>query len=563
MEANPAYEERPWLNCYAPGVPSEVAVPLKSAGEAFDEATDKWNNKPAIVFHGKSISYRELREKVDRLAAALANLGVKKGDRVVTLLLNCPEFVFAFYAAVKLGAVAVPLSPIHVASELKQQLQDSGTQTIICQDILYGEVAKTGIKLQNVILTNITESLPAAKRPESEDVLREAYQKMEMPPAHVFRQRGFYRLQTLFKQCLPDPPKTSVKQKEDLVSICYTGGTTGMPKGVMISHYAFMACVTQFHPWFPFEDGKDVQVVYAPMYHIGGQAVVMGHLLLSGGTMVLITNPKVDHILDAIVKYGATYFTGLPTMYESLKDYEGTSKVDWNKIKFCTTAMDTLHNTTSRDWRSRTGHSLYQIYGLTEAPGCILSPFGRAKNGSIGVPVPNVVAAIADPEQHRFVPVGEEGELVVYGPNVTLGYWHNPEATERTRALIDGKQWFRTGDLARMDKDGYFYLSSRIRDLIKYKGLRIHSAEVEEVLKTHPHIKEAVVIGVPDVKVGELVKAFVVVDKDLQRELSKEEIIDYCHTKLAHYKVPRMVEFIQEIPKTRVGKISRKALREM
>ncbi|OGP50225.1 MAG: hypothetical protein A2Y79_07920 [Deltaproteobacteria bacterium RBG_13_43_22] len=563
MKEKSFYEERPWLKNYSSGVPAEIAIPLKSVGEAFDEATDKWKKKTAIVFYGRRITFRELREKVDRLATALFHQGIRKGDRVAILLLNCPEFVFAFYGLIKLGAIAVPLSPIHNAVELKQHLQDSGAKAIICQDILYEEIEKTGSRFEIVILTNITESLQITKKSANETVLREIYQNREIPSVSIFKQKGFYRLHDLFTEYSPDPPRIEIKPKEDLVSFCYTGGTTGMAKGATITHYSFVACIIQFHPWFPFEDGKDVMVVYAPMYHIGGQTVVMGHGLISGGTIVLLSNPKIDDILDAITRYKVTFFTGLPTMYETLRNYKKTSKVDWKKIKFCTSALDAIHETTNNGWQSLTGHPLHQIYGMTEAPGVIISPFGRAKNGSIGVPVTNVVAAIVDPEQNEFIPVGKIGELAVYGPQVTLGYWNNPEATNHSKSLINGKWWFRTGDLGKMDKDGYFYLMGRKQDLIKYKGLRIHSSQVEEVLLRHPHIKEAGVIGVPDIKVGELVKAFIVLEKKFRGKFSKEEIIEYCQSELAHYKVPKIIEFVDEIPKTRLGKISRRALKEI
>ncbi|MBW1887830.1 MAG: AMP-binding protein, partial [Deltaproteobacteria bacterium] len=273
--------------------------------------------------------------------------------------------------------------------------------------------------------------------------------------------------------------------------------------------------------------------------------------------------PDPDDILHAIARYKASWFIGAPAIFEALKDYKKTDIVDWKRLKIVASGADALHEFTAADWKTRTGVSISDNYGMTELVAMSHgSPPGLGKVGSIGFPIPNTMAAILDPDEDIFLPVGETGELVVSGPQVTKGYWNNLEATKDCDAIIDGVRWWRTGDLARMEEDGYFYIYDRKRDLIKYKGLRVYAREVEEALKTHPDIREVGVIGVKDIKVGENIKALVVLESDARGKLSESDIVAYCKDKLAHYKIPRIVEFVGEIPKTDIGKVSRRELRE-
>lgn len=558
------YEQKPWLKAYPSNVPADVEIPVKSVDEAFNESTEKWKKNTAAIFYGKKISYQELRDKVDRLATALNDLGIKKGDRVAMLLLNSPEHIIAFYAVQKIGAIITPISPVYVSSEIKHQLEDSGAETIICQDILYEGVEMTGVKFKNVILTNIGESLPTAKRLMGKSVLRGVYQNMASPSPDIFKREGMYQLQDLIKQYPPNPPKVDINPKEDLITLPYTSGTTGLPKGVMITHYNVMADFTLYHAFYPFfEQGREVSVAYMPFYHAGGQFSALINGILDGSKLIIITTPDPDDILHAIARYKASWFIGAPAIYEALKDYKKTDIVDWKRLKIVASGADALHEFTAADWKTRTGVSISDNYGMTELVAMSHgSPPGLGKVGSIGFPIPNTMAAILDPDEDIFLPEGETGELVVSGPQVTKGYWNKPEATKDCDAIIDGVRWWRTGDLARMEEDGYFYIYDRKRDLIKYKGLRVYAREVEEALKTHPDIKEVGVIGVKDIKVGENIKALVVLESDARGKLSESDIITYCKDKLAHYKIPRIVEFVGEIPKTDIGKVSRRELRE-
>lgn len=560
------YVERPWLNSYCEGVPYDIEIAMTSVNELFEEATDKWKNKTAIIFYGRKISYKELKEKVDRFATALFDLGIRKGDRVGILLLNSPEFIISFYAVAKLGAIITPLSPVYVSSELNHQLKDSGAEDILCQDILYESVEKTGIKFRNVILFNISESLPLINKIIGKSILKGVYQKMAAPSPKLFTEKDLYKYHDLIKKYPPNPPpKVEINCDEDLITLPYTGGTTGAPKGVMITHKNVIAQVAQYQASQPYlKDGEEVIVGVMPFYHAGGQLTAVFASILSGHTLLVFTTPEIDDILYTISSKKATVFVSAPTMYEILKDHEKTDRVNWEKFKILISGADALHEYTAKDWKARTGVSLHEVYGMTEFV-CLshIVPLNNIKIGSIGVPMPSTMAAILDPEKDEYLPIGELGELAISGPHVTKGYWKNPEATKECEALIDKIRWWRTGDLGKMDEDGFFYIYDRKRDLIKYKGLRVYAREVEEVLKTQPKIKEVGVVGVKDIKVGENVKAFVVLESDARGSLSEEEIMEYCKDKLSHYKIPKIIEFTSEIPKTDVGKVSRRELREL
>ena len=565
-DANKAlYEARPWAKWYAEGVSPDIEVENKSVVDTFNENTEKWKDKTAVVFYGRKMSYRELRDQADRFAAALHDLGIRKGDRVALLLLNSPQFIIAYMGALKAGATITAISPVYVSPEIKYQLEDSGARMIVCQDILYDNVGKSGVKLDAVILSSITEYLPPLKKFLGSSVLRAVYQKMAAPPVEIYEKEGVYRFQDLIKKYPPNPPKVEFNIKEDLVTLPYTGGTTGSPKGAMITHYNFAAARQLASKFWGnvIQEGKEVVVAYLPFYHIYGQAVVMLGGLNEGYTLVLLTTPNPDDILDVIENYRATIFYSVPALYEYLREYEKTNRVNWKRIKVLISGADALLEDTARGWEKRTGARIHEGWGMTETTSVgVVSPYGRAKIGSFGVPMPGTVAAILDTAGDRFLPAGEIGELIFRGPNVVKGYWGKPEATKEVFVEIDGENWLRTGDLAKMDEEGYFYFYDRMKDMIKYKGLQVFAREVEEVITSHPQVKEAGVIGVRDPEVGEKVKAIVVLESEARGRVSEEEIMKHCAGKLAHYMVPKIVEFRGEVPKTDIGKVSRRELRE-
>jgi long-chain acyl-CoA synthetase len=546
-------------------VSPDVTIEEKSVVDTFDETTEKWKDKTAVIFYGRKVSYKELRDQVDRFATALHDLGIKKGDKVALLLLNSPQFIIAYFGALKAGATLTAISPVYVSPEIKYQLEDSGARMIVCLDILYDNVEKSGVKLDAVILTSISEYLPSMKKFLGSSVLRAVYQKMAAPPVELFEREGVYRFQDLLKKYPPNPPKIEFNVREDIVTLPYTGGTTGKPKGAKITHYNFAAARQLANKFWGdvIQEGKETVIAYLPFYHIYGQAVVMMGGLTEGYTSILITTPDPDDILSALENYKGTIFYSVPALFEYLKDYEKTDRVNWKKIKVLISGADALLEDTARGWEKRTGARIHEGWGMTETTSVgIVNPYGRAKIGSFGVPLPGTVAGIIEAEGTKFLPVGETGEMVVKGPNNFAGYWGKPEETKEVFLEIDGETWLRTGDLARMDEEGYFYFYDRKKDMIKYKGLQVFAREVEEVIASHPQVKEAGVIGVPDPEVGEKVKAIVVLDSEARGKVSEEDIIKYCAGKLAAYMVPKIVEFRGEVPKTDIGKVSRRELRE-
>jgi long-chain acyl-CoA synthetase len=559
------YDARSWTKWYLEGVPKDITVEERSVVDTFNEVTDKWKDKTALVFYGRKMSYKELREQVDRFATALADMGIKKGDKIALLLLNSPQFMIAYYGALKAGATLTAISPVYVSSEIKYQIEDSGARMLICLDILYDNVDKSGVKLDAVILTGIGDYLPGMKKFLGSSVLRAVYQKMAAPPVEIFEREGFYRFQDLLKKYPPNPPDIKFNVREDIVTLPYTGGTTGRPKGAMITHYNFAAARQLGSKFWGdiVQEGKETVIAYLPFYHIYGQAVVMMGGLTEGYTSILITTPDPDDILSAIESHKGTVFYGVPSLYEFLKDYEKTDRVDWKKIKVLISGADALLEDTAVGWEKRTKARIHEGWGMTETTSVgMVNPYGRAKIGSFGVPMPGCVGGIVEAEGTKFLPAGATGELVFKGPNVFAGYWNKPEATKEVLMEVDGETWLRTGDLAKMDEEGYFYFYDRKKDMIKYKGLQVFAREVEEVIASHPQVKEAGVIGVPDPEVGEKVKAIVVLESEARGKVSEEEITKYCAGKLAGYMVPKIIEFRGEVPKTDIGKVSRRELRE-
>jgi long-chain acyl-CoA synthetase len=549
MSASEQYLSKPWLRHYQKGVRPTVEIPLKTVTQAFDEATDRDPRRTAVAFYGRSISYAELREATDRLACALERLGVRKGDRVALYLLNSPQFIIAYFAALKCGAAVTPISPVYTSHEVRYQLEDSGARAIICQDILYEKVAKSGAQLDLAVVTNVSEYLPMLKR---------LFAGRVQIPGKV------HWLQDLLKAHPPQAPAVAIDPRTDLAALPYTGGTTGHPKGVMLTHYNLVAAQTIAREGFPgLHQGKEVVLAFLPFFHIYGQVVIMLNHLCQGNLLVLFTSPDTEAILEAMERYQATVFYGVPTLYEYLKDHKDTNKANWRRLRLVLSGADTLHVSTMQDWARRTGSNIVEGYGMSETAGAShVNPLDRVKPGSFGCPIPNLQAAVINPETLEFVAAGETGELVLSGPNVMLGYWKRPEETARAFLEAAGVRWMRTGDIVRMDEEGYFHFHDRSKDLIKFKGLSIFAKDIEDVLYAHPQVKAAGVIGVADPAVGQRIKAIVVLQGDARGKVSEDEIKAYCRQQLAEYKVPHIVEFRGELPKTDVGKVSRRELRE-
>ena len=564
MDPKEFYLSKPWLAHYPEGVPQELDIPDISVQELFDRMAEKYSKKVALIFYGKKISYRELHEATDRFAAALADLGVQKGDTVALYLLNCPQYVIAYFGALKTGAKITPISPVYTSKEVKHQLQDSSAKTVICEDLLYDNIVNSGVELDNVILSNISDYLPKLKKLFGKTALSKAYQGHSAPTPQMIEQAGLHVFKDLLAEYPPGAPKVEIDPKSDLAALPYTGGTTGLPKAAMLTHSNLVSLQQQVMAFWPFmEEGNETVMAFLPFFHIYGQVVLMLGGLTQGHTIVLFTTPDLDEILNAVERYQASAFYGVPTLYEYLKEHDKTNRVDWKRMKAIVCGADTLHETTIEGWERRTGTKILEGYGMTETTAVShTSPYHRPKAGSFGVPIPGVSAAILGVEDDDFVAVGEEGELILYGPNIMQGYWQRPDADAETFVVVNGQKWLRTGDLVRMDEDGYFFFFDRKRDLIKHKGYSVFARHVEEVLYNHPQVKAAGVVGVPDPKVGNIIKAYVVLQSEARGKLSEEDITEFCRQNLAHYKVPGIVEFRGELPKTDVGKVSRRELRE-
>jgi long-chain acyl-CoA synthetase len=564
MDQKNAYLSKPWLKFYPKGVPENVDVPGISVPELIDQLADKYAGNTALIFYGKKITYGRLKELIHRLATALADHGVKKGDTVALYLLNCPQYVIAYFAALKLGAKVTPISPVYTSKEVKHQLEDSEARTVICQDLLYDNVERSGVKLDRVILTSIGDYLPALKRWFGKSALAKAYGGMHVPSSERIKEAGLLSFQELINKYPPEPPQVTIDPFKDIAVLPYTGGTTGLPKAAILTHRNMIALQAQVLSFWPlFEEGKEVGMAFLPFFHIYGQVVVMLGGLALGSTLVLFTTPDVDDILRAMERYRASAFYGVPTMFEYLKEYEKTDRVNWKRLKLIVCGADTLHESTIDAWERRTGSKIFEGYGMTETTAVSHgSPVHRPKKGSFGVPIPGERAAIIDHDGTGMVPVGEVGELILNGPNIMQGYWKRPEGAGEVFVELEGEKWLRTGDLVSMDEEGYFHFFDRKRDLIKHKGFSVFARHVEEVLHQHPQIKAAGVVGVPDPRVGNVIKAYVVLESEARGKVSEEEIIEFCRKNLAHYKVPKIVEFRGELPKTDVGKVSRRELRE-
>ena len=490
---------------------------------------------------------------VDRFAAALQDLGVKKGDRVGIQLPNIPQFVIAFYGALRAGAICVACSPLYKARELEHQLNDAGAETLVVMDTLYPIVQeiRERSKLRNVIATSPRDYLPPLLRTLS-----------PLKGVKSYKCPGAIDFLSIMKH-EPNPKPVLVKPDE-LALLQYTGGTTGVPKGAMITHRNLIVNAAQCEVELPMRRGIDVNVTALPLFHIFGMTCAMNAPVLTGTTMLMIPDPRDPKgILNTISKYKATTFCSVPTMYIALINTPDIKKYDLSTVRACMSGAAPLPVEVQKKFEQLTGGRLVEGYGLTESsPVSHVNPLDDPKKnrpGSIGIPVPDTEAKIVDLETGtKDLKPNEAGELVIKGPQVMQGYWNNPDETKNT--LRGG--WLYTGDIAKMDEDGYFYIVDRKKDMIDVSGLKVWPREVEEVLYEHPAVNEAAVVGVADAYRGETVKAYVTLKPGYQGKVTEEDIIKFCREKIATYKAPRSVEFRDSLPKTLVGKILRRTLKE-
>ncbi len=550
------YAGKPWLKHYPPQVSCNLEYPHVPVTRFLEKAAREFPDSPGTEFFGARLTYLDLLTKARKFARALAGLGVEKGDRVALMLPNCPQAVISYYGALLLGAVVVQVNPLYVERELEFQLRDSGARTLVVLDLLYPRVEAVGGRtgLKDVIVTCLHDYMPLPLR-----LLFPLKLRWDKKTVAIRPKAGVYFFQALLREAEPLPPQVEVKAT-DLALLQYTGGTTGVAKGAMLTHRNLVANVYQIRDWMlDVRAGGEKMLCAIPFFHVYGMTVGMNLAVSIAAEMIILPKFEVERVLKAINKHKPTFFPGAPTMYVALNTFPGLGKYDLSSIRSCISGSAPLPVEVQETFERITGGKLVEGYGLTEAsPVTHCNPLtGLRKNGSIGVPLADTECKILDPASGEELPLGEAGELVVKGPQVMLGYWGRPG--ESSACLRDG--WLFTGDIARMDEDGYFQIVDRKKDVIIAGGFNIYPREIEEVLYQHPKIKEAAVIGVPDPYRGETVKAFLVLKPDEQ--CGAEEIIRFCRARLATFKVPRLVEFRQELPKSIIGKVLKRQLLEL
>ena len=547
----------PWVQYYEPGVSAELSYPDLTLGGVLEETTRKFPDHTALLFFGTKITYAELDRLVNRFAHALGGLGVKKGDRVALMLPNIPQMVIAYYGTLRLGAIAVATNPLYHAHELEVQLKDSGAEVLVAVDMFYPVVSqalpKTAVK--SLILCGIKDYLPFPLNllyPIKAKLEKQWVSVKRVPPIH-----DFITLIDHASDAKPDVPLSSL----DTAILQYTGGTTGIPKGAILTHRNLVVNAVQCRTWITVRnEGEERILSVIPFFHVYGMTTAMNLGVLIGAELIMLPKFHTKEVLDAIQKHRPTIFPGIQAMYQAIGHYSKIQKYDLTSIKAAISGAGPLMREVQDLFEQLTKARIVEGYGLTEAsPVTHANPiFGRRKPGTIGLPWPDTEAKIMDVETGmQELPVGEAGELVVRGPQVMKGYWNKPEETAKT--LRGG--WLHTGDIAKMDPEGYFMIVDRIKDMIKTVGENVYPREIEEVLFTHPKVKDAVVVGLPHEEfMGEKIKAYIVLKEG--QTATAAEIIEFCKVELSKFKVPKEVEFRDQLPKTLVGKVLRRVLRD-
>lgn len=550
-------QDKPWLKFYDKGVPYTIDYPPVPLFYFLEKAAKEHPDTPCTIFKGAKVTYREMNEITDRLAAGLAELGVKKGDRVGIFMPNTPQFVMAYFGILKAGGVVVATNPLYSAREIEHQVNDAGVELMLVMSNFYNlmkEVQpKTGIR--KLIVTNIKEALPPVL------AFLFGLTKEKKGGFRVTLAEGDVWMKDLIERHKPeDRPKIDIGP-DDVALFQYSGGTTGISKGAVALHRNLVANTLQIRSWMVgCEDGNEVVLMAIPLFHVYGMVAGMCFAMRAAATMVMVPNPRdLKDVLESIQKYKVTVYPGVPTMYNAINNHPDVraKKYNLSTIKACISGSAPLMRETKETFEALTGGKLVEGFGMSEAPTAThCNPlYGKNPPGSIGLPMPDVDARIVSlDDEVTVLPPGEIGELVLKGPQVMKGYHNMP--TETANALRDG--WLYTGDIARMDEEGFFYIVDRKKELIKPGGYQVWPREVEEVIITHPKVLEVGVAGIPDPYRGETVKAWVVLKPG--ETATEDEIKDWCKERLAKFKVPTHVEFRTELPKTTVGKILRREL---
>ena len=553
--------ERPWLRTWPEGVPQSIEYPDIPVHELLRRTAREHGDRPALTFYGKTTTYRELDAAADRFAAGLRRIGVRPGDRVSLVLPNTPHFVIAFFAVLRAGGIVVQTNPLYTPRELEALWRDAGVETVVALDLFWHSVSKatSAAGVKRVVVCDVAEFLKTPLRQlypikKKRDLKKQGHWPLEIP-----REPWIFRFADL-ATTRPDTGQEPRIQSDDVAVLQYTGGTTGTPKGAMLTHRNLVANALQTAAWLP-AGAKGPERIFGaiPLFHVYGLTAVMLFAVVGGNEVILYPNPReIDAILKLLDKTKPSLFPGVPTMYIAILRNPNLAKYDLRSIRACISGAAPLPNEVRKQFEAATGGRLVEGYGLTEAsPITHCNPMNGIVKECIGIPFPDTDAKIVDPEDPtKELAQGEAGELAVHGPQIMKGYWNKPEET--AMVLRDG--WLLTGDIAKMDGDGYFSIVDRKKDMILCSGYNVYPREVEEVLFMHPAVAEAAAIGVPDPYRGETVKAFVVLKAGVNA--TADEIIAFCKERLAPFKVPKHIEFAKDLPKSLVGKVLRRELRE-
>ncbi len=558
MAVQSDYGKKIWVNSYEKDVKSSVDFQDVLMPQFLEESVKQFPDNPALIFQGFTLSFKELNEMVARFVAALKGFGVNKGDSVAILLPNVIPCVVAYYATLKIGGIVVLNNPLYADRELEHQFNDSKSTFLITLDLLANRMVKLRKKtnIKTIVYTSIGDYLPFVKR-----LLFPLVAKKKGLAADVTPADNLYKFKDVIAKYSPDYTQADVSI-DDVAMYQYTGGTTGVSKGVMLTHKNISYQIQQAVTWFPtLTKGEEIMLGALPIFHVFGMTVSMNFAIKMGWTNVLVPKPQPEPLLEAISKFKVTFAPLVPTMYIGMLDHPDLEHTDLTSIKGCFSGSAPLPMDVINNFQEKTGSIIVEGFGLTEStPITHINPFnGTRKQGSIGLPISDTECKIVDlVDPTKEMPIGESGELLMRGPQVMKGYLGKPEETKKTMTE-DG--FLCTGDVAKMDEDGYFYIVDRIKDMIISGGYNVYPRDIDEVLFEHPQIREACCIGIPHKKRGEAIKAFVILKED--ETMTQKEVIAYCKTKLAAYKLPTVVEFKQELPKSNVGKILRKDLRKM
>jgi len=525
----------------------------------FFRMCEKYPDRTAIIFLGEKFSYRKLKNLIDRFATSLTRLGIGEGDKVMLYISNSVQWVISFFAIQKIGAVVIPIPPIYTSFEIEYMINDSGAETVICLDTNFGYVKEIFPKtcLKRAVVTNLVDLLPSWKR-----AVGLLFDKI--PRGKVDRDENIYAFRDLLK-APPQSADVQIDPRKDLAYILYTGGTTGFPKGVPgnpIGMTSYVNDITEEVAAGYLKEGEDTYIAINPLFHIMALGLFVAIGLNAGNTTVIMPVPQVDAILHAIKKYKVRWLLGVPALYRMILENDRLDQYDLSSLKYCYCGGDVLPVEVFKRWKELFGLSIYQVYGSTEAGHVTYSRLDREPEVmSIGLPLRSRQCKVVDPDSLEPVSAGDIGELLVTSDYTVKNYWNKPEETKRSYVEIDGKIYYRMGDYVRQNERGEIQYVERSADIIKYKAYRVSASEIEAVLQDHPTVIGACVVGVPDPKVGERIKAMVVLKEDA-RGVDASELIKWCRERLAPYKIPQYIEFRDMLPKSKVGKLLRREIRE-